>query len=135
MPGLLADVNAEGQLKVLVSILQGEPWRDIWSELGMPVETFGRLELSDEIPDLDLWQICQSEHLLLITGNRNRAGDDSLESTIERWNQPESLPVLTLANPGRLMKDRDYAALTAERLLEKLIDLDQFRGTGRLYLP
>jgi hypothetical protein len=43
--------------------------------------------------------------------------------------------VLTLANPKRILIDKAYARRTAERILEYLIDIDQYRGTGRLFVP
>jgi hypothetical protein len=45
------------------------------------------------------------------------------------------LPVLTLADQDRVLRDRSYAGVVAERLLEILFDLDNLRGSGRLYLP
>jgi hypothetical protein len=82
-----------------------------------------------------VWRTCQSEQLILITGNRNKRGPDSLEATIQSENQPDSLPVITIADLNRVVRDRLYAELVAERLLEKLIALDDFRGAGRIYVP
>jgi hypothetical protein len=33
-----------------------------------------------------------------------------------------------------VLQDRQYAHTVAERLLEKLIAIDDFRGTGRIYV-
>ena len=33
MPGLLADVNAEGHLRVLVQWFRGPIWRELWADL------------------------------------------------------------------------------------------------------
>jgi hypothetical protein len=71
----------------------------------------------------------------LITANRNKRGPDSLEAVIQHENQPDSLPVITIADSKRVLKDRQYAHTVAERLLEKLIAIDDFRGTGRIYVP
>jgi hypothetical protein len=71
----------------------------------------------------------------LLTGNRNAEGLDSLEMTIRKHNAPDSLPVLTFADLKRLKYDSGYQELVAERLLEKLIDIDALRGTSRIYLP
>jgi hypothetical protein len=35
----------------------------------------------------------------------------------------------------KLKHARDYLELAAEQLLEKLVDIDALRGTGRIYLP
>ena len=34
-----------------------------------------------------------------------------------------------------LLSSREYAERVATRLLEVLLDVEQYRGTGRLYLP
>lgn len=47
----------------------------------------------------------------------------------------DSLPIVTIANPDRVLRDRVYAETVAEQLLEKLIAIDDFRGAGRLYVP
>ena len=44
-------------------------------------------------------------------------------------------PVPTLANDQRVLRDRPYAEAVADRLLEILFDIDNYRGTGRLYVP
>jgi hypothetical protein len=81
-----------------------------------------------------LWRFCQSQGCVLLTSNRNRRGADSLQATIEREGRPESLPVLTLADSARAMTDRIYAERAAIRLMEVFLDLDRFKGTGRLFL-
>ena len=50
-------------------------------------------------------------------------------------NQPSSLPVLTITDPGLVLTDRDYAERVATQVLEYLLDLDNVRGTGRLFVP
>lgn len=62
-------------------------------------------------------------------------GSDSLEATIQQHNTPHSLPIFTLANDQRVLRDRLYAEAIADWLLEFLFDIDNYRGTGRLYLP
>ncbi|NLX95012.1 MAG: hypothetical protein GXY83_02430 [Rhodopirellula sp.] len=54
---------------------------------------------------------------------------------VREENQPDSLPVFTLASPERLRADRTYAEQTAMRLLEYLVYLDELRGAGRIFLP
>src|SRR5262249_14704691 len=112
-----------------------DTWHDLWNALGLSVETFPTLGLPDDAPDALIWRTCQREQIVLITGNRNKRGPDSLEATIRNENQPDSLPVVTIADPDRVVQDRLYAEKVAERLLEKLIAIDDFRGTGRIYVP
>jgi hypothetical protein len=135
MNGILADNNIKGHLRVLAVILDGESWGELWESLKVSFLNFRDLSLPYEISDADLWEVCQREQLLLLTANRNARGEDSLEQTIRRANTTDSLPVLTLANPGRVLHSRDHAEKVVERLLEILIDLDNFRGVGRLFLP
>jgi hypothetical protein len=42
---------------------------------------------------------------------------------------------MTLANLQRILRDRPYAKNFAERLLKRLIAIEDIRGTGRLYVP
>jgi hypothetical protein len=58
-----------------------------------------------------------------------------LEEVIQRLGTSTSLPVFTIADPDRLIRDRDYAERTAVRLLEYIDDLENMRGTGRLFVP
>jgi hypothetical protein len=86
-------------------------------------------------PDDLIWHACQREGLVLLTGNRNQDGDDSLEETIRRHSQLHSLPVLTISDVHRFGSDSAYDARLAKDLLTYVIDIDKYRGTGRLYIP
>ncbi len=135
MPKIIADHNIEGQLKVLVRILQTGPWAEIWNEIGVEIVSFANLGLSADASDTDLWQACQNHEVVLITANRNKSGADSLEATIARGNQASSLPVLTVSDADQILTSRKYATRVVSQLIEFLFDLDNIRGTGRLYLP
>ena len=135
MRGILADINVVGQRDALLSIWTSDTWRDFWDGLGLSVETFRTLGLSDTASDALIWRTCQREGLVLITGNRNDDGPDSLEATIRDENQPESLPVITIGDADRVLRDRLYAENVAERLLDYLMRTDEVRGVGRLYVP
>ena len=135
MLGLLADANIEGQLIRLVEIVEAGPWKEIWDSLDVSVRTFEELRLMHDVSDAALWRTCQRQNLVLVTANRNQLGPDSLEAVIRSQNTLESLPVLTLADPERVMSDRRYARRVAERLLEYLFEIDRYRGSGRLFLP
>jgi hypothetical protein len=135
MRGILADINVGAQVRALLSICTSDTWRDLWNDLGLAVESFPNLGLPYNAPDGLIWTTCQREGLVLITGNRNDDGPDSLEATIRNENQADSLPVITIADTDRALQDRLYAEKVAERLLERLIAIDDFRGTGRIYVP
>ena len=135
MKGLLADNDVQRQVEILRHIFESEAWREIWRNLNLPLLSFETLGLPRSASDADLWRGCQKHEVILITANRNEDGPESLETTIREFNNFESLPVFTLANPKRLLHDRAYADRIAERLLEYLLEIDKVRGTGRLYLP
>jgi hypothetical protein len=135
MRGILADINVGAQTDALLVIWTSDTWRDLWMDLGWSVASFATLGLSFNASDAVIWRACQKEELILITANRNKRGPDSLEAVIQNENQPDSLPVATSADANRLLRDRLYAERVAERLLEKLIAIDDFRGAGRIYVP
>jgi hypothetical protein len=134
MPAILADRDIEGQVRVLLRLLTSAVWSEVWHELAIHVESFASLGLPENTSDATLWQFCQTQQILLITGNRNKAGPEALEAVIEQNNTPTSLPVLTIGTPPRVLSSREYAERVATRLLEVLLDVEQYRGTGRLYL-
>jgi hypothetical protein len=135
MPAIMADHDIEGQVRVRLRLLTSVAWFEVWHELAIRVESFASLGLPENTSDATLWQFCQTQHILLITGNRNKAGPEALETVIEQNNTPISLPVLTIGVPPRVLSSRAYAERVATRLLEVLLDVEQYRGTGRLYLP
>jgi hypothetical protein len=135
MQGIMADNDVLGQLQIMIRLLHGEAWRDLWLGLNLRVWTFEDLGLKTDAPDADLWHICQDHQIVLITGNRNSEGPDSLEATIKQHNNANSLPVLTLADPKALSQGGIYAGRVVETMLQYLLEIDNVRGTGRLYLP
>jgi hypothetical protein len=135
MMGILADINAGKHLRAILTVWHTDDWRELWYGLGLSVESFPALGLPYDSSDAVIWKICQAERLVLVTANRNADEPDSLEAVNRAENQSDSLPIVTLADPDRVLKDRLYAEIVAEQLLEKLIAIDDFRGAGRLYVP
>lgn len=135
MKAILSDVNIEGHVHVLVTILESAAWQGVWALLNLQVCTFRDLGLAPETPDVVVWQVCQQQEIILITANRNDDGPDSLEAAIRTMNVLQSLPVFTLADADQVLHSRPYAERVVERLLEYLLEIDHVRGTGRLYLP
>jgi hypothetical protein len=133
--GILADANCEGHLALLLRFFE-QSWRqDVWEYLSLAQLSFADVGLLRDASDREVWMVCQSEQIVLVTANRNDEGPESLEATIQHQNTPQSLPVLTLANDRRVLRDRPYAERVADRLLETLFDMESYRGTGRIYLP
>ena len=135
MPAIMADHDIEGQVRALLRLLTSAAWHEVWHGLVMRVESFASLGLPENTSDAALWQFCQTQQIILITGNRNKAGTDALVAVIEWSNTSISLPLLTIGTPPRVLSSREYAERVAIRLLEVLLDVEQYRGTGRLYLP
>jgi hypothetical protein len=135
MPGLLADANFEGQFLTLMQICASDAWRELWSDLGVEAYTFEQLGLKHHAPDAVVWRLCQARGIILLTGNRNEDGPDSLNAVIHAETTAETLPVFTISDTDRFSRDSIYAARVAVKLMEYLMDLDRYRGTGRLYLP
>jgi hypothetical protein len=116
--------------------LFGEGFRqEYWESLALVIPSFQDLGLRPTDSDLLVWETCQREELVLLTGNRNDEGPESLEAVIRTRGGLDSLPVFTIADLYRMRHDRTYAERIADRLLEYLVNIDKHRGTGRLYVP
>ena len=134
MPGIMPDNDVRGQFKALLTFLQGPIWGDVWKKLGLTLPEFETLGLPRTASDALVWHTCQAHEVILFTGNRKDEGPDSLEATIRACNQIASLPVITLGDAKRFNYDRAYAE-AAEGVMDILLDLDNRRGAGRLYVP
>jgi hypothetical protein len=135
MRGLVADANIQGQVEHLVRCMRAEPWADFWEALGLVLYRFNDVGLSASATDLEVWNVCQTQELILITDNRNLDSEDSLEATIRRENAPDSLPVFTIADMNQFRTNSSYVDDVVEALYDYLVRIDEVRGTGRLYLP
>jgi predicted nuclease of predicted toxin-antitoxin system len=133
--GILADINIQGHVDLLVVLMQAEPWKLFWDYLQLPYLHFADIGLAPDTPDSLVWETCQREELVLVTDNRSKHDADSLEATIQTRNTPTSLPVFTIANVPHLRASQDYAHRIIDKLLDSLLRIDALRGTGRLYLP
>ena len=93
MAAIMADHDCEGQMQVLLRLLASAEWHALWTELAVRIESFASLGVPPNTPDADLWRLCQTQQIILITGNRNEEGPASLEATLQASNTPTSLPV------------------------------------------
>ena len=110
-------------------------WIEFWNGLQITAETFDSLGLDKLMGDVELWKLCQEQHYVLLTANRNSREPDSLNLAIASLITAESLPVITIGDADRMKHDRSYAEAVALRILEKLIGIESHRGAGRLYVP
>jgi hypothetical protein len=118
--GILADINIQGHVDLLVALMQAEPWKLFWDHLHLRYLHFAEIGLDPQAQDSLVWETCQKEALILVTDNRNKDDPDSLEATIQARNTSTSLPVLTIANIPHLRasrvrrsRDRSTAGLLA----------------------
>ena len=55
MPAIMADHDIEGQMQVLLRLLNSPAWRELWRELAIEVESFTSLGVPTNTPDAELW--------------------------------------------------------------------------------
>jgi hypothetical protein len=72
--------------------------------------------------------------MVLLTDNWSMKGQDSLERTIREEGAPTSLPVISIGRLDRL-DEREYRERCAARLVEVILDLEYYRGVGRVFIP
>jgi predicted nuclease of predicted toxin-antitoxin system len=127
----LVDYNLTGDALLLEETLNTEGWLDLFlicfftfKDVGLPMDSNDRV----------VWDFAQANQMILITANRNMKGDDSLEQTMRERNTSTSLPIITVGNPDR-MDEGIYRQRCASRLIDILIDLENYLGAGRLFIP
>lgn len=128
---ILVDHHLEGQAALLWGTLSSEGWL---FELPLEVVTLSQVGLPVDSNDRLVWQFAQDHQMLLLTGNRRMRGEDSLEQIIREGTTSSSFPVVTIGNVSR-MDESAYRQLCAVRLIEIILDVDKYLGTGRLYIP
>ena len=128
---ILVDRNIEGPAVTLWGTLAAGRWLEL---LPMTMARFADVGLPFDSSDRTVWRLAQEHGMLLLTDNRNRKGEDSLEQTIREENSLTSLPVLTIGNVARVV-EQTYREQCAIRLVEVVLDLANYLGTGRLFIP
>lgn len=71
---VLADHNIEGQAQLLWGTLSSADWLEL---VPMRLVRFDDVGLPFDSSDRDVWRFVQAHSMLLLTDNRNMAGDDS----------------------------------------------------------
>ena len=128
---ILIDRNIEGQAVMLWRTLAAGGWLEL---LPMTMARFADVGLPFDSSDRTVWRFAQEHGMLLLTDNRNRRGEDSLEQTIREENPVTALPVLTIGNVARTV-EQTYREQCVIRLVEIVLDLASDLGTGRLFIP
>jgi hypothetical protein len=128
---VLLDHHMKKQGILLWATMGSEGWLKL---LDIPMLTFNDVGLSIDSNDRDVWRFAQEKQLILLTGNRNNEGRDSLQQTIQDENKPTSLPVITIGIIDRL-RERAYREQCAERLVEIILNIENYLGAGRIFIP
>jgi len=132
MIGILADHDVELQARLIWAQFSERDWQLMQlSSLAMVAD----VALLPTASDREIWLACQRADLILLTANRNMRGSDSLESVIRELGNEQSLPVLTIADPERVVFDAAYRELCAYRVADIALELERNRGTARLFIP
>ena len=138
MRGFVSDHDIEGHFLRLMELAQRSQLSEIWESLLLENYTFTELGWSIRSTDRAVWLGCQEVGLILVTNNRNREDETSLQATIGALADAESLPVITIGSVGRFENERGYASLVADELIQLAFDVRHFGrwlGSGRVYLP
>jgi hypothetical protein len=131
----LIDYNLRGQARQLCRTIQSEPW--LLEMLPAPIHfiQFEEVGLLEDCRDFDLWQLAQKHHMSILTADRSaKDGNESLQYVIQQCCQPDSFPVVTVSNKERI-KDKLYRERCAIRLVEICLEMENYLGVGRIYIP
>ena len=131
---ILTDNDVVGAVRVFRRILASPEWMGLTAALELEFIELQDVELPADAPDVAVWQRSQEVGALLITGNRS-SGEGSLDQTLAEQAGPASLPVLTIGDPRRVMRDPVYARECALSVLDFVERIETLRGTGRLFIP
>lgn len=128
----LVDHNLEGHALLLLGSITSLGWLDL-----LPVQfyTFAEIELAITSNDRVVWRFAQRNQMVLLTANRSMKGQDSLEQVMREENTSTSLPVITIGDSDRVLTDSGYRNRCVDRLIEIALEIDEYRGTMRLFIP
>lgn len=128
----LVDHNLRGHAVLLSGSILNGGWLD-W--VSIQFVTFDEMRLPVNSDDRVVWQLAQSNQMILLTANRSMKGKNSLEQVMREETTPGSLPVITIGNADRLLNDPEYRERCATRLVEVVLDIDGYKGVSRLFIP
>ncbi len=128
----LIDHNLKGHALVLFGAIASQGWLDIVS---IQFVTFAEIDLPINSDDRVVWRLAQENQMILLTANRSMKGKNSLEQVMREDNTALSLPVITIGNADRLLNDSEYRERCVERLIEIVLNIDDYRGSMRIFIP
>lgn len=129
---ILVDHNLGGHAILLAGSILSGGWLDwvlirfiTFDEIGLPINSDDRV----------VWQLAQSNNMILLTANRSMKGENSLEQVMREEMTSTSLPVITISDADRLFNDSQYRQRCAVRLAEIVLDINDYMGVSRLFIP
>lgn len=128
---MLVDHNMEGRAVWLWDTILKIELPDI---IDMRMVMFVDIGLYENSNDREVWRFAQKNSMILLTDNRSDNEEDSLEQTIREENHFDSLPVLTIGCLDK-MKESYYRLKCAERIAEIVLELKNYMGAGRIFIP
>ncbi|MEG4628257.1 ACP S-malonyltransferase [Microcoleus sp. AR_TQ3_B6] len=128
----LVDHNLRGHAVLLSGSLLSSGWLD-W--VFIRFITFDEMSLPIDSDDRVVWQLAQSNQMILLTANRSMKGENSLEQVMREEITSTSLPVITIGDADRLLNDSEYRQRCAIRLVEIVLDINTYMGVSRLFIP
>ncbi|AFY33780.1 hypothetical protein [Calothrix sp. PCC 7507] len=127
----LVDYNLDGYALVFLGVLAKNGWLEL---ITVRFVTFREAGLSMDSNDRVVWGYAQANQMMILTANRNMKGEDSLEQVIREENTADGFPVVTIGDLDRL-DEFDYRERCVERLIEIILDIENYMGVGRLFIP
>jgi hypothetical protein len=128
----LIDHNLGGHAEILLGNMASQGWLEL---LPIRFVSFKEMNLSIDSNDRVVWRTAQANQMILLTANRSMKGENSLEQVLREENTVNSLPVITIGDTDRFLADRAYRNCCVDRLLEVLLDIENWMGVGRLFIP
>ncbi|MEQ8540723.1 MAG: ACP S-malonyltransferase [Coleofasciculus sp. D1-CHI-01] len=128
----LIDHNLGGHAEILLGNLASQGWLEL---LPIRFVTFKEINLSIDSNDRIVWRTAQANQMILLTANRSMKGENSLEQVLREENTVNSLPVMTIGDTDRFLADRAYRNRCVDRILEIVLDIENWMGVGRIFIP
>jgi len=135
MISLLVDANIQGHANIIEMQIKNSDWLEYAEFAELHFLFFDDVGLAPDAPDDLIWRLCQQEGYWLLTDNRNKESEDSLQATLLREGTSTSTPVITISSSKRLLKNRTYLDSVIAKLIEYALNAEQYLGAGRLYIP
>ena len=128
---ILVDYNLNQEAILFSGVLASRGWLDLVS---IRLITFADVGLPANSNDRVVWEFAQANRMILLTANRNAKGKDSLEIVMREENTPTAFPIITIGDRARV-SEYDYRDACVEKLVEIVIDIQDYMGVGRLFIP